>query len=64
MWVYSAEFTPSGDVDQSEFEHACRYDNDLCQEYEYAFFVSFKNRVINIITLILCFFNKSCDQIL
>ena len=26
-----------------------RYDNDLCQEYEYDFFVSFKNRVINII---------------
>ena len=45
-------------VDQSEFEHACQsalsmnypYDNDLCQEYEYDFFASFKNRVINIIT--------------
>ena len=33
----------AGDVDQSEFEHACQsalslnylYDNDLCQQYEY-----------------------------
>ena len=41
-----------GDIDETEFEHACRYDNDLCEEYEYDFFASFKNRIINIITQI------------
>ena len=43
-----------------EFKHACQLalslnypsDNDLCQEHEYDFFVSFKNSVINIITQI------------
>ena len=45
-----------GDVDQSQFEHACQsalllnypYDNDLCQQYEYSFFASF---VIHIKTM-------------
>ena len=44
------------EIDQSEFENACQsalslsYDNDLRQQYEYDFFASFKNRVINILT--------------
>ena len=41
------------DVDQSVFEHACQsylslnytYGNDLCQQYEYDFFASFKKIV-------------------